>query len=134
MTPSRPPEHEELRLLLGAHVLGGLDAGDRAAVEEHLAGCASCREEVVRLAPLPGLLRRLWPMLLATVFITRRAAPARPRAAATAAGVASAGWGAVVFAWACPYDEPVYIALWFGLALIAGAVFGRLLLPRLLRW
>ena len=74
------------------------------------------------------------PMLAATLFLGRRAAPARPRAAATAAGVASTGWGAVVFAWTCPYDNPVYIALWFGLALVAGALLGRLLLPRLLRW
>ena len=74
------------------------------------------------------------PMLAVTVFVARRAAPARPRAAATAAGVASTGWGAVVFSWTCPYDNPVYITLWFGLALIAGALAGRLLLPRLLRW
>lgn len=74
------------------------------------------------------------PMLIATVLLARRAAPARPKAAATAAGVASAGWGAVVFAWTCPYDNSMYVALWFGVALVAGAVAGRLLLPRLLRW
>ncbi len=74
------------------------------------------------------------PMLAATVLLARRAAPARPRAAATAAGLASAGWGAVVFAWTCPYDNPMYVALWFGIALTAGALLGRALLPRLLRW
>lgn len=74
------------------------------------------------------------PMLAATVLLARRAAPARPRAAATAAGLASAGWGAVVFAWTCPYDNPMYVALWFGIALVAGAWLGRALLPRLLRW
>lgn len=74
------------------------------------------------------------PMLAATVFVARRAAPARPKAAATAAGVASTGWGAVVFAWTCPYDNPIYVALWFGLAAVIGAVTARALLPRLLRW
>lgn len=74
------------------------------------------------------------PMLAATILVARRAAPARPRAAATAAGVASTGWGAVIFAWTCPYDEPMYITLWFGAALVLGALAGRLLLPRLLRW
>jgi len=82
-----------------------------------------------RLCFLYGL-----PMLAATVFVARRAAPARPRAAATAAGLAATGWGSVVFCWTCPYDDPIYITLWFGLALTAGALAGRLLLPRLLRW
>lgn len=85
--------------------------------------------DCVRLVVLYGL-----PMLAATILLARRAAPARPRAAATAAGLASAGWGAVVFAWTCPYDNPMYVALWFGLALTAGALLGRVLLPRLLRW
>ena len=85
--------------------------------------------DCARLVFLYGL-----PMLAATVLLARRAAPARPRAAATAAGLASAGWGAVVFAWACPYDNPMYVALWFSLALVAGALLGRTLLPRLLRW
>ncbi|QXQ06389.1 DUF1109 family protein [Sphingosinicellaceae bacterium] len=74
------------------------------------------------------------PLLAAMVFVARRAAPARPRAAATAAGLAAAGWGAVVFAWSCPHDDPGYVAVWFGLALAGGALAGRLLLPRLLRW
>lgn len=74
------------------------------------------------------------PLLVGMIVVTRRAAPARPRAAATAAGLAAASWGAVVFAWTCPHDDPAYVAVWFGLALAAGALAGRLLLPRLLRW
>ena len=51
--------HEELRLLLGAYVLGGLGTGDRRDLEDHLSRCETCREELSRSAPLPGLLRRL---------------------------------------------------------------------------
>lgn len=46
---------------LGAFVLGALDPAERAAFEAHLAGCAACQAELVRLAPLPGLLHQVSP-------------------------------------------------------------------------
>jgi anti-sigma factor RsiW len=49
--------HQELQLLLGAYVLGGLDAADRLRLEEHLPHCQSCTEELSRFAAVPGLLR-----------------------------------------------------------------------------
>ena len=54
-------DHDAARMLLGAYVLGGLDAADRRRVEDHLSSCAVCRDEVAELAVLPGLLRRLTP-------------------------------------------------------------------------
>ncbi len=51
--------HDRVRELLGAHVLGGLDAGDRRSVEEHLPTCGGCRAELARYAPLPALLGRV---------------------------------------------------------------------------
>ncbi|OLR91554.1 anti-sigma factor family protein [Actinokineospora bangkokensis] len=44
---------------LGAYLLGALDPAERADFEAHLAGCADCRAELVRLSPLPGLLHRV---------------------------------------------------------------------------
>jgi anti-sigma factor RsiW len=44
---------------LGGYVLGALEPAERAAVEAHLHGCPSCREELSPLAGLPGLLSRL---------------------------------------------------------------------------
>jgi anti-sigma factor RsiW len=44
---------------LGAYVLGALEREERAELEAHLDSCAICREELDRLAPLPGLLSRL---------------------------------------------------------------------------
>lgn len=52
-------EHDPVRLLLGAYVLGGLNERDRHAFDAHLSTCAECREELAQAAPLPGLLRRL---------------------------------------------------------------------------
>jgi hypothetical protein len=49
----------EVRHALGVYVLGAIDPGDRAQVDEHLAACADCREELASLAGLPALLRRV---------------------------------------------------------------------------
>jgi anti-sigma factor RsiW len=49
----------QVRLSLGAYVLGALDAADRSRVDAHLAGCADCRDELASFAALPGLLGRV---------------------------------------------------------------------------
>ncbi|MFC6088651.1 anti-sigma factor family protein [Saccharothrix lopnurensis] len=41
---------------LGAYLLGSLDPAERTVFERHVSGCGTCRREMVRLAPLPGLL------------------------------------------------------------------------------
>jgi anti-sigma factor RsiW len=51
----------EIRHSLGVYVLGAIEPGDRAQVDEHLATCADCREELASLAGLPALLRRVPP-------------------------------------------------------------------------
>jgi hypothetical protein len=49
----------EIRHSLGVYVLGAIEPGERAQVDEHLATCADCREELASLAGLPALLRRV---------------------------------------------------------------------------
>ncbi|MFC7616952.1 anti-sigma factor family protein [Actinokineospora soli] len=44
---------------VGAYLLGALDPADRAVFEAHLAGCPVCEAELLRMAPLPGLLQRV---------------------------------------------------------------------------
>jgi len=46
-SPQPPSVHPQL---LGAYVMGVLDPAERAGVEEHLAGCETCRREVARLS------------------------------------------------------------------------------------
>lgn len=41
---------------LGAYLLGALDPAERSVFERHLNTCQVCRDELIRLAPLPGLL------------------------------------------------------------------------------
>lgn len=49
----------EVRLSLGAYVLGALDPADRSRVDAHLSGCPDCRDELASFAALPGLLGRV---------------------------------------------------------------------------
>jgi hypothetical protein len=44
---------------LGVYALGAADAAERMLVESHLSTCQACRDELARLAPLPGLLARV---------------------------------------------------------------------------
>jgi hypothetical protein len=110
----------EIRHSLGVYVLGAIDPGDRAQVDEHLATCTDCREELASLAGLPALLRRvptaeaerlavadqadsatdetppdhLLPSLLARTTQARRVRRWRELAAAAAVAVLALGAGA----------------------------------------
>lgn len=44
---------------VGAYLFGSLDLKERSAFEKHLRTCDACQAEMLRLAPLPGLLGRL---------------------------------------------------------------------------
>ena len=101
-------------------------------------------------AGIPGLLARLdWrdglgcvakmttlslPPLLGLGLLMRGGAPTEPGGTSLAAGIAAAAWGAFVFVFACPYDDPFYVAVWYlaGCGLVA--LVARLLLPLLTRW
>jgi hypothetical protein len=50
---------EDIHMLLGSYVLGGLSAEDRRAFDEHLEDCPRCRTELAEAAPLPALLRKV---------------------------------------------------------------------------
>jgi hypothetical protein len=48
---------------IGALLIGALVTSDRNELLAHLRCCDRCRDEMVLLAPLPGLLRRTLPLL-----------------------------------------------------------------------
>lgn len=48
-------------MTLGVYLLGALDPTERSEFEAHLSTCEVCRGELVRLAPLPGLLNQISP-------------------------------------------------------------------------
>lgn len=72
--------------------------------------------------------------LVATLWVLRRSAPARPWLAGLAAGLMSAGIGGLLYATHCPDDSPLFVGLWYGLATLIVATAGALAGARLLRW
>lgn len=74
------------------------------------------------------------PPLVAFAVLARRGAPPRLHASALLVGVASAAWGGFVFAFRCPFDDPLYVAVWFAIAGVAITIVARLILPRIARW
>ena len=78
---------EQTHELLGAYLLGRLDAAETAAFRHHLAGCERCRAEEAELAEVAVLLQRTSPVappeglearVLAAVADAARRAPRDP--------------------------------------------------------
>ena len=74
------------------------------------------------------------PALLGLGLLMRRGAATEPGSTALTVGLASSAWGAFVFVFACPSDDPFYIAVWYGVGCGSVSLAARLLLPRLTRW
>lgn len=85
-------------------------------------GCAS-KMTMLSMPPLVGL-----------ALLMRRGAAIDAAATATVAGLAAAAWGAFVFAFACPSNDPFYIAVWYTVGCGGVTLAARLVLPRLTRW
>jgi hypothetical protein len=99
---------------------------------------------------LPDVVRRLdwsqglqcvWKMVALSIppaialgFFIRRGAPTDRAGTALAAGLSSAAWGAFVFVFACPSDDPLYIAVWYTVGCSIVTILGRAILLRLSRW
>lgn len=74
------------------------------------------------------------PAVIGLGLLMRRGAPTDTAGTALSVGIAAAAWGAFIFVFACPYDDPLYIALWYGVGCGFVSVLARLLLPPLTRW
>ena len=74
------------------------------------------------------------PAAIALGELIRRAAPTDRSGTALAAGSSSAAWGAFVFVFACPSDDPLYIAVWYTVGCSIVIVVGQAAFLRLSRW
>jgi hypothetical protein len=74
------------------------------------------------------------PPVLGLGLFMKRGAATDGRASALLAGLAAASWGAFVFVFACPSDDPLYIILWYGIGCGIVTALARALLPRIARW
>lgn len=94
----------------------------------------------LRIDPKDGLdcardiIEMSFPAALALGVLVRRGAPVDPRGTSWAAGIAAAAFGALTFALACPFDDPLYLAVWYSLASGVVIFATRLILAPLARW
>ena len=97
--------------------------------------------ELVRRLDWTQGLQCVWKMVALSILpaialggLIRRGAPTDRSGTALAAALSSAAWGAFVFVFACPSDDPLYIAVWYTVGCSIVAVLGRAILMRLSRW
>jgi hypothetical protein len=74
------------------------------------------------------------PPAVALGMVLRRGAPTDRGGTALAAALSSATWGAFVFVFACPSDDPFYIAVWYTVGCSIVTILGRPILVRESRW
>ena len=74
------------------------------------------------------------PPAVALGILIRRGAPTDRAGTALAAALSSAAWGAFVFVFACPSDDPLYIAVWYTAGCSIVTILGRAILIRVSRW
>jgi hypothetical protein len=74
-------------------------------------------------APLVGLLLAM-----------RQAAPTEPGLAGAVCGLSAGGFGGFFYAMHCPDDSPLFIAIWYTIAIAGVTLVGSFIGSRLLRW
>ena len=97
--------------------------------------------DLVRRVDWQQGLQCVWKMIVLSIppavalgVLMRRGAPTDRAGTALAAGLSSAACGAFVFVFACPSDDPLYIAVWYTVGCSIVTISGRILLARLSRW
>ncbi|MGK6324321.1 NrsF family protein [Sphingomonas sp. DT-51] len=73
------------------------------------------------------------PVMALLAALMRRAAPAQPLISALAAGLAAGSCGAFVFAFCCPFNDPLYAVVWYSTGCGAVTAAARWCLPRRFR-
>ena len=74
------------------------------------------------------------PVMAVLGVFMRAGAPTHRAGTALASGICAAAWAAFVFTFACPHDDPLYVAVWYTLACALSASVARVLLPIATRW
>jgi hypothetical protein len=72
--------------------------------------------------------------LAALLLVMRRAAPASPTLAGAACGVLAAATAALIYAFHCFDDSPLFVLTWYSMAAIPVVLLGAATGQRLLRW
>jgi hypothetical protein len=74
------------------------------------------------------------PVLMTMLVALRRGAPLRPGIAGAVAGLCAGGLGAALYATHCIDDSPLFVAVWYSLAIAVVSLVGAVAGSRVLRW
>ncbi len=74
------------------------------------------------------------PPLVGLALLGRRGAPTDMRRTPLLVGVSAAAWGAFAFVFSCPFNDPLYIVVWYGTGCGLVTLVSRYMLPRFARW
>jgi len=84
-----------------------------------------CLASIIFLSVLP---------LTATIYALRQGAPTSPTLMGAVGGLLAGSLGATVFAMHCTNDSPLFVAIWYALAIGLTAIVGLLVGQYVLRW
>jgi hypothetical protein len=84
-----------------------------------------CFASIIFLSVLP---------LTATIYALRQGAPKSPAVLGAVGGLLAGGTGATVFAMHCTNDSPLFVAIWYALAIGLMAMVGLVVGRQTLRW
>jgi hypothetical protein len=84
-----------------------------------------CLASIIFLSVLP---------LTATIYALRQGAPTSPTLMGAVGGLLAGALGATVFAMHCTNDSPLFVAIWYTLAIGLTAIVGLLVGQYVLRW
>ena len=114
-------------VLIGSALVLGMMVSPYGAVAPTLAE---------RLAPLHGLICATGivllslPMLGMLSIFMLKGASTHAEGSALAVGLAGGSWGAFVFAFCCPVNDPLYILVWYAVGCAVVTLLARAILPR----
>ena len=84
-----------------------------------------CVASIISLSVLP---------LTATIYALRQGAPTSPAVMGAAGGLLAGALGATVFAMHCTNDSPLFVVIWYALAIGLMSMFGLVVGKHALRW
>jgi hypothetical protein len=84
-----------------------------------------CLVSIISLSVLP---------LTATIYALRQGAPTSPAVMGAVGGLLAGSLGAAIFAMHCTNDSPLFVAIWYALAIGLMSMFGLVVGKHALRW
>jgi hypothetical protein len=130
--PERLDRHVWLILLLGPAMLGAGIAFELLATPpaQWVAGALGHNGLVcLTIVPLVGL-----GPLAVLLWVQRFGAPTRPGWAGFCAGLLAGGIGAVLYGLNCPDNSPLFVLLWYPMAIGSVGLLGAIIGSRFLHW